>query len=360
MSESAMASEPKTMQITFKYRVKDKHAKSLSAQAREVNVVWNYCNETQQKAARSGRQWLSGFDLWKLVAGATKQGLDLHSHSAMRVCKQYDKARRQQRKPWLRFRGRKALGWVPFNTGHVAFRDGGFVFRGKRYAVWLHRKLPQGAKIGAGSFNADARGRWYLNIPVEVECSPGAPDGAVGIDLGLKTLATCSDGLKVEMPSYARRSEARRGVAQRARKKRLVRKLHSKVKNQRKDHLHKASKGIADRFGLISVGNISPLKLARTRMAKSVLDAGWSDFRIMLRYKAIRRGGAYVEVNEAFTTQVCSTCGALPEGRPKGIADLEIRRWNCCECGTSHDRDVNAAINIARLGRQALAEGAPA
>ena len=78
------------MQLTYGYRIKDKHATRLRAQARAVNFVWNYCNETQMKAARDGRKWLSGYDLWKLVAGSTKEGLDLHSHSAMRVCFQYD------------------------------------------------------------------------------------------------------------------------------------------------------------------------------------------------------------------------------------------------------------------------------
>jgi len=73
------------MQLTFKYRIKEKHAARLNAQAHGVNFAWNYCNETQPKAARARRKWLSGHDLWKLLAGATKEGLDLHSHSAMRV-----------------------------------------------------------------------------------------------------------------------------------------------------------------------------------------------------------------------------------------------------------------------------------
>lgn len=348
------------MQITLKYRVKDKHAALLNAQARAVNVVWNFVNETQQKAARDGRQWLSGRDLCKLTAGATKEGLDLHSHSAQQVCHQYDQSRRQHHKPWLRFRGRKSLGWVPFNTGHVAFRDGGFVFRGKRYDVWLHRDMPPGAKIVAGSFNADARGHWYLNVPIEVECSDEPPAGIIGVDLGLKTLATCSDGTKIEMPAFARRTAAALANAQRAHKKGLTRSRHTKMRNQRRDYLQKASTQLADRFGRIVVGDVSPSKLAKTRMAKSVLDAGWSDFRNMLRYKAMRRGGEMVEVCEAFTTQVCSECGSLPPSRPKGIAHLGIRVWRCDDCGAVHDRDVNAARNILRAGQGALAEGARA
>ena len=129
------------------------------------------------KAARDGRKWLSGYDLCKLVAGCTKEGLDLHSHSAKRVCIQYDKSRCQHKKPWLRWRSRRSLGWVPFNTGHVQLRDGAFVFRGERYEVWLHRPLPECARIGAGSFSQDTRGRWYINCPVEVcegVCLPGS------------------------------------------------------------------------------------------------------------------------------------------------------------------------------------------
>jgi putative transposase len=129
------------------------------------------------KAARDGRKWLSGYDLGKLVAGAIKEGLDLHSHSAKPVCIQYDKSRRQHKKPWLRWRSRRSLGWVPFNTGHVAYRDVGFVFRGERYEVWLHRPLPDGARIGVGSFFQDTRGRWYINCPVEIcegVCLPGS------------------------------------------------------------------------------------------------------------------------------------------------------------------------------------------
>lgn len=343
------------MQIVLKYRVKDKHAAELNRQARAVNAVWNYANETQQKAARERRQWLSAPALQRLTAGSGPL-LDLHAHTVQKVCEQYVRSRQQHRKAWLRFRGRKSLGWVPFNTGHVSHRDGAFHFRKRRYDVWLHRPVFEGAKIGAGSFNADARGRWYLNIPVDVECSAGTPNGAVGIDLGLKTLATCSDGNKIEMPRFARQTEERLAKAQRARKKRLARKLHAKVKNQRKDYLHKASNEITRSHGLVAVGDVSPSKLAKTRMAKSVLDAGWSDFRAMLSYKSMRKGGIYVEVPEAYTTQACSECGSI--AGPRGRAGLNERMWACSECGADHDRDTNAALNILRLGQQSLGEGA--
>lgn len=348
--------------ITLKLRLRDKHAAELNRQARAVSFVWNYVNETQQKAVRSGRKWLTAVDLQRLTAGASKD-LNLHAHTIQKVCQQYDRSRSQQRKPWLRFRGRKSLGWVPFNQGHVTVVEPGKVkFRGVIYETMHWRDMPEGAVIRAGSFNQDARGRWYINMPVEFPAEAFARSGttSVGIDLGLKDLATLSTGEKIEAPRHYRRHEERLGKAQRARKKRLARNIAAKIANCRKDHLHKASARIVLAHGIIFVGNVSSSKLARTRMAKSVLDAGWSTFRRQLEYKALRHGSQFVEVNEAFTSQTCSACGALPEGRPKGIAGLEMREWTCGDCGATHDRDVNAALNIARVGLNALAEGASA
>src|SRR4029077_6900482 len=357
------------MQITYRYRIKDKHASRLEAQARAVNFVWNFCNQIQREACdrhRAGRavKWPTGYDLVNLVSGVTKEGLDLHSHSATRVCLEYDKSRRQHRKPWLKWRkshgARRSLGWVPFSTSHVVYRKGAFVFRGARYDVWLHRPLPENVKIGVGSFSQDSRGHWYINCTVEVAEAMEARNARVGIDLGLKSLATLSDGSEIAIPQFYRKSEEKLATMQRARKtaKRL-RRIHAKVANRRKDFLHKASAKLVKEYGLIVIGNVSPSKLAKTRMAKSVLDAGWADFKRMLSWKSrLRGGGMCLEVSEVYTSQLCSECGCLPASRPRGIADVGIREWTCNECGAAHSRDANAAKNILRVGLDALAEGA--
>ena len=161
------------------------------------------------------------------------------------------------------------------------------------------------------------------------------------------------------MPKFYRQSEERLATVQRARKTRRARAIHAKIANRRKDFLHKASAKLADEYGLIFVGDVSPSKLAQTKMAKSVHDAGWSRFRDMLAWKLrLRSGGMLLEVLEHHTTQTCSECGRMPSSRPRGIAGLGIREWTCDDCGTVHDRDVNAAKNILRCGLTALAEGA--
>jgi putative transposase len=345
------------MKLTYKFRLRDKHAAELNRQALAVNYVWNFCNETQQKAVRSGRKWLTAVNLMQLTAGAGKL-LNIHAHTIQKVCQQYDRSRSAKRKPWLRWRGRKSLGWVPYNSGHVTFDGEVFKFRGIHYETMHLRDLPAGAKIAAGSFNADRKGRWHLNVVVEVATANYAPLTRVGIDLGLKDLATLSDGSKVKMPRFYRVSEASLAGAQRARKSKRARAIHAKIANRRKDFLHKLSNQLTKEYGLIVIGDVSPSKLAKTRMAKSIHDAGWSDLRAKLSYKSIRNGGSCLEVSERMTSQTCSSCGALPPERPKGIAGLGIREWTCSGCGAVHDRDINAAQTILARGLASLAEGA--
>lgn len=343
------------MQLTYKLRLRDKHAAELNRQARAVSYVWNYLNETSAKAWERDRRWLSRFDFQKLTAGASKE-LNLHSHTIQRVCQQFTISRDKARQAKLRWRGRKSLGWVPYNQGHVSFDGKTFKFRGVRYETMHLRDLPAGVKIAAGSFNQDSKGRWYINVPVEVATADHAPLTRVGIDLGLKSLATLSDGGKIEAPRFYRQSEAALAILQRARKSKRVRNIHAKIANRRKDFLHKVSTALAKKYGLIVIGDVSPSKIARTRMAKSVLDAGWADFKRQLSYKAIMHGGSTLEARERYSSGDCSSCGA--RSGPKGLKDLRIREWNCGECGAVHDRDVNAAVNILRVGQHTLLEGA--
>jgi IS605 OrfB family transposase len=219
----------------------------------------------------------------------------------------------------------------------------------------------EGSKIGCGSFCEDSRGRWYINVPVEMAEAAQAANTRIGIDLGTKTLARLSSGGQIAMPGFHRAGEAKLATSQRARKSKRVKAIHAKIRNRRKDFLHKATTNLVRQYGFIAVGNVRPSKLAQTNMAKSVRDAGWSDLRTMLSWKSrLRGGGMCLEVSEHLTTQTCSECGCLPPSRPRGIAGLRIRDWICDDCGAVHDRDVNAARNILRIGLDALAEGAGA
>jgi len=160
--------------------------------------------------------------------------------------------------------------------------------------------------------------------------------------------------------AFYRKSESKLGKAQGANKKKQVKSIHAKIKNQRNDAMHKFSTRLVRNNGLIVVGNVSSSALAKTKMAKSVLDAGWQMLKTQLDYKSKGMLVEFVEVNEKYTTQMCSCCGEISVNSPKGRAGLEIREWSCALCGTKHDRDINAAKNILRLGHQARGVGIPA
>ncbi|MES2319606.1 MAG: transposase [Pseudomonadota bacterium] len=346
------------MKLVYRYRVKSPDG-LLNQQAKSVNFVWKYCNDRQKDALRFNRKWHTGFDLIKLTTGASKE-LGLHSGTVNDVCQQYAKSRFQSRRPWLRYRGNKSLGWVPLKGRELKRHGDAFRFAGNTFRVFLSRPLPDGKITDGTKFSRDRRGNWFLNICIEVEEAPvRALRHGVGIDLGLKELATLSSGRKIEAPQFYRKEEAALARAQRAKKRRRVKAIHDKIANRRRHFLHQRTSEIIATFDHIIVGNINASGLATTSMAKSIYDVSWSTFRNQLRYKAVKHGAWYREVDERLTTQICSCCGTLPDSRPKGIADLGIRAWTCSDCGAVHDRDLNAALNILRRGRATLDVGIP-
>jgi IS605 OrfB family transposase len=159
-----------------------------------------------------------------------------------------------------------------------------------------------------------------------------------------------SDGRKIEMPAFYRRHEQGLALAQRRKQKRRAIALHAKVKNCRRDFLHRESTRIVHEHARVIVGDVNAAGLAQTRMAKSVLDAGWSMFRAMLQYKCLWAGAAFEVVSERLSTQTCSDCASV--GGPKGVAGLRMRHWTCSDCGALHDRDVNAARNLLFAGAE--------
>jgi putative transposase len=343
--------------LTYQFRVKS-NIGFLKDQSRKVNFVFNYCNDIQKQAVKRGNKWPTGYDFTYLTAGSSTI-LGLHSGTIGVICLKYAQSRKNSNKAWLKWRTYKTNGWVPLKGQYLKVKEDFFVWHGKVFKVFNSRSIPQGAKICDGSnFSQDSRGRWYLNVVLEIPAKEtDSLKNDIGVDLGLKDFATLSDGRKFEGPKTTAKYADKLAKAQRANKKRLVLKLHDKIKNTRKDFHHKLSTQLTKEYSLIIVGNVSASGLAKTKMAKSVLDAGWSSFRQMLAYKSVMNGVRYVEVNEAFSTQICSSCGSKPDSRPRGIADLGIREWTCCDCGSVHDRDVNAAKNILRYGQVSPVEG---
>lgn len=346
--QSALAVVTRVLRL----RVKDKHASLFKKQAIEVNQVWNYCNETSQKILEREHRFCTGYDLDKLTTGAVKEGLSLHSQTVQAISAEYCTRRRQFKKAKLRWRvshgSRLSLGWIPFKAVAIQYRNGQVHYQGKAISLWDSYGLGD-YTLRSGSFSEDSRGRWYFNVTVDVK-QPQKSTGktSIGIDLGLKDFAVLSTGEKVEAKQFYRDLEPALAVAQRANKAHRVKAIHKKISNRRKDFLHKLSTRLVKENGAIFVGNVNASGLAQTRLAKSVLDAGWSAFRTQLQYKGDSASCFVREVNESFSTQTCSSCQS--RSGPKGLEGLKVRQWTCSVCGSVHDRDTNAARNILVRG----------
>jgi putative transposase len=359
----------------LRLRVKDKHAQWLCGLAREVNTVFNYCNELSVKVFERERRFLSGFDFWPFLKGATRGDCALHLpvQAVQAIAEEYARRRRQHQKVRLAWRksggARRSLGWIPFKVRTIRYRGGQIYFAGRWLSLWDSHGLSN-FELRAGNFSEDTRGRWYLNVcaPREQRVRDARNKPSVGsildrsvpglgIDLGLRTFAAFSDETMppIEAERFYRDLEPALAIAQRARHRNRTRAIHAKIANRRRDFLHKLSTGLVKANGAIFVGNVNASALAKTRLAKSVLDAGWSAFRTMLLYKCADAGVWFAEVDEAFSTQTCSRCNS--RAGPKGRKDLGISGWQCTVCEAVHDRNVNAAHMILAAGHRRLAEG---
>ena len=322
----------------------------LNAAAIEVNQVFNYCNETSLKAATRTdlkRKWLTGFDLCSLTAGATEYFDKIGADTIQSVCVHYAQKRKTAKKLKLKWRvsrgAQRSLGWIPFKAASLKRKGRGVRFAGKCIRVFERERL-EGVKWQGGEFAEDAVGDWWLCLPVKVEaeCSV-APEEEVGIDLGLKTIAVTSDGDRLEAGRWTHRYAEKLASAQRRGHKRQAKRIHRKIARCRADALHKFSRQMVDRYQHIVVGDVSSQKMVKSRMAKSVLDSGWGMLKRFLAYKCEYAARSFEVVDERYSTVTCSHCGAL--SGPRGVNGLIVRSWECCNCGTLHDRDVNAARN---------------
>ncbi len=231
-----------------------------------------------------------------------------------------------------------------------------------RISVGKHREVK--GEIKTLVLKRESSGKWFAVFSVEEDCkTPKQNFGeAVGVDLGLKTFATLSNGVNVGNPRHLKKHEEalawvqrmfsrkKKGSWNRRKAKLRVARLHEKVSNSRKDFLHKLSKKLVAAYSFIALEKLSSKQMAEQAFGKQINDAGWNAFANMLCYKAEEAGCKVVFVNPENTTKTCSNC--------KSIQDMQLqeRTYECPTCGLVIDRDLNAARNILAKATAGTAE----
>jgi transposase len=215
-------------------------------------------------------------------------------------------------------------------------------------SVRFHKMdIPDG-KIKCGRMVKRASG-WYLCLFIDAEPKKieHVAFGEIGIDSGFKSLLTTSDGEIIEHPRELEGGAERLAQAQRGHDKQLAARLQERIANRKKDRNHKLSHRMVSENIFIAFTKDKISGIAK-RFGKSVASSAHYQLRQMLSYKMPKSGGTYVEPDSKLSTKTCNECGS--QSGPTGLAGLSVRQWVCRDCGVSHDRDVNAAINTLIVG----------
>ncbi|MFG2554042.1 RNA-guided endonuclease InsQ/TnpB family protein [Streptomyces sp. NPDC048581] len=259
---------------------------------------------------------------------------------------------------------KKSRASAEYTSSAFRFRDGSLTLAKMAEPldiVWS-RPLPEGASPSTVTVSRDGAGRWFVSLLCEdPSVKPLAATGtAVGIDVGLDHLLTLSTGEKIANPRHERRDRERLARTQRElsrkakgeganrRKARAkVAKIHARIADRRRDVLHKLTTRLVRENQTLVIEDLTVRNVVRNRsLARAISDAAWSQFRSMLEYKAGWYGREVVAVDRFFpSSKLCSHCGTLQPAMP-----LNVRTWTCDNCGTAHDRDVNAAKNLLAAG----------
>jgi putative transposase len=353
---------------TYKYRIYPTKAQrtALNATLSLCCELYNAALQERRDAWKKQKKSISYFDQTKqitLFKQDRPEFKDISSYVLENILKRVDlafqslfrRARLGQKSGFPRFHS-----WKNYNS--ITFRQNGFELKENNYLrlskigdvfINLHRQIE--GVVKTCSIKRDGE-KWFATFVVEqdVEIPAHSSPEQIGIDLGLESFATLSNGEQIENPRYFRKTEKHLARTQRRwqkkkskKNKRAIQNAHRKVRNQRNDFLHKVSNKLVKSYSLISVENLNIKGLAKSKLGKSVHDVGCGKFIQLLHYKAESASCKVIEINPKYTSQTCPKCGDV---KKKKLSE----RWHNCDCGFSTHRDHAASLNILALGQQSV------
>ncbi len=365
------------MQLSYEYRIyPDARQRELIARTFGCcRYAYNRALAARKASYEAGEKMPSINDCIKMLPAwkadpETSWLKDADSMALQQALRDLDKAYRNFfRAPgkvgFPRFKSKRAR--QSYRTNSVSILDPGHVKLPKLGEVKARvSRMPEG-RILSATVKQVPSGKYFLSLCcADVPAAASAPVGtAIGVDVGIESLMSLSDGAKVENPKAAKRlerklareqrrlSRKRKGSSNRRRQRVRVARVQERIANVRKDAIHKATSKLASKNQVVSLEDLNVRGMLRNRrLAKAVADASFAEISRQLEYKCAMRGGIVVKVGRFFpSSKTCSDCGHV-----LGELPLSVRAWPCPECGAIHDRDVNAARNILAEGLRILKE----
>lgn len=335
--------------------------------------LWNYFLEKRKREYqenKKGSTYIKDAKALTVLRNSVNYGwLAESSVSAQqRTLKNLDDAYKRFYNRHSKFPTFKSKKWNPSYSvaDKVRVKDNKIYFPKFTEGIKFNRILPFFDKLNNITIRKTSSGRYYaiLSVEADKQSLPSANTN-IGLDLGLIDFAVLSNGKRIKAPKFYRKQQVALKRAQQhlSRKKKgssrwnkqriKVAKIHEKITNSRKNFLHKYSASIIKDYGVIAVEDLAVKNLVKNhKLAKSISDAGWSEFLRQLEYKAKWYGREFVRIGRFYpSSKACSECGYIQQGMR-----LEHRKWTCSGCGVIHDRDLNAARNILREGLRELSE----
>ena len=344
----------------IQYQLKLRMCKAQEQQCEQflyhLSSVWNWAVRKIELSAKD-HIYFSKMEFQNFLANHSERiGIPSHTLQGV-ICTAHDAWKRCFKK----IGGKPRLKGMRNRMTSIPFPDPIKAPKGNRItlpalgSIRFHRmELPEG-KIKCGRVVKRASG-WYLCLFIDAE--PKAIErvafGKIGIDSGFSNLLTTSDGEIIEHPRELEASAERLAQAQRGHNKQLAARIQERIANRKRDRNHKLSRRLVSENIFIAFTKDNIRGMAK-RFGKSVASSAHYQLRQMLSYKMPKSGGTYVEPESKFSTKTCSECGS--QSGPTGFAGLSVRQWVCRDCGASHDRDVNAAINTLAAAAGCAVEG---
>ena len=319
-----------------------------------------YYEETKQKLNNTPAQYKTEFEWLKEVDSLAFANAQMNLQTA------YNNFFRSPKVGFPKFKSKKSNrksyttncvnGNIKLENNYITLPKVGKV------KVKQHRIVPSDYKLKSVTVSQSPSGKYYASILFEYEnqVQEIEPQTFLGLDFSMHELYKDSNGNESCYPRYYRQAEKKlareqrklskmqKGSKNRNKQRIKVARLHEKVANQRKDFLHKQSRQIANVYDCVCIENLDmKAMLQGLHFGKSISDNGWGMFTTYLKYKLEDMGKQLVKVDKFFaSSQICNVCGY----KNSEIKDLAVRAWDCPQCSTHHDRDINAAINIRNEG----------